>query len=155
MKLNPSGNSLTNIPCIFVAGELEEEPHGWNLLWVGGGASFVDVTNDMRNGGGYTRNHFLRSADQMIGYSWDTALIPDCRIHNTSNAFFTVRSKREFVDAVRKNSKKDSLCLNLKFGHQLDESDINALLRSCALAYPLLIGREISYNLEQQMVYIR
>lgn len=145
---------LADIPCIFVSGALDQEPHGWNMLWVGGGTSFVDVTNDIRNGGGYDRNHFLRSSAEMKGYSWDTSLIPDCKVYNASNAFFTAHNKREFLDIVRQNANKDSLSISLQFDHHLDDVRINMLVNGCSLIYPPLMTRKISYSIDQQMLYI-
>lgn len=145
---------LAGIPCIFVSGYLEKEPHGWNMLWLGGGTSFVDVTNDIRNGGGYDRNHFLRSSAEMKGYSWDTSLIPECKVHNTSNAFFTVHNQKELLDTIRKNADKDSLSISLQFGRHLNASGINLLINNCSLSCPLLLMRKISYSIDQQMLYI-
>jgi hypothetical protein len=146
---------LANIPCIVVTGQLEQEPHGWNMLWVGGGTSFVDVTNDIRNGGGYDRNHFLRSSAEMKGYQWDRTIIPECRIRNKTNAFFTVHDKRELLDTLRKNEDKESISVSLAFGHPLNGDDIQRMLNGCALLYPKLALRDISYSLDQQMLYIR
>lgn len=146
---------LADIPCIVVSGYLEQEPHGWNMLWVGGGTSFVDVTNDIRNGGGYDRNHFLRSSAEMKGYRWDPTLIPECKVHNKTNAFFTVHNKREFLDTIRQNAGKDSLSISLAFDRPLDDAGINMLISGCSIQYPPLMMRNISYSIEQQMVYIR
>ena len=145
---------LANIPCIFVPGLLEQEPHAWNMLWVGGGTSFVDVTNDIRNGGGYERNYFLRSSAEMKGYSWDTSLIPDCKVYNTGNAFFTARNKKEFLNIIRQNASKDSLNINLQFDHYLDDAGINMLMSSCSLLYPPLMTRKVTYSTDRQIIYI-
>lgn len=145
---------LANIPCIYVSGTLEQEPHGWNMLWVGGGTSFVDVTNDIRNGGGYDRNHFLRSSAEMKGYTWDASIIPACNIRNTSNAFFIVTDKKALLDTIRKHASKSSLCISLQFPQPLDDAQINAVINYCSLMYPPLLLKKISYSIEQQMLYI-
>lgn len=146
---------LANIPCIYVSGKLDKTPHGWNMIWVGGGTSFVDVTNDIRNGGGYDRDHFLRSAAEMKGYTWNTKNIPDCKIRNTSNAFFTVRDKKELVNILRSNTDKPSLSLSLQFSKKLSEGEIEQLAHYSMMMHPPIVNRSISYSVDQQMLYIR
>lgn len=146
---------LAGIPCIYVSGFLEGTPHGWNMLWIGGGTSFVDVTNDIRNGGGYDRNHFLRSSAEMKGYTWNETLIPECNIRNFSNAFFTVRNRKELLGTIRRNADKDSLSISLQFRNTLDSTQIELLVYYCSLLHPALSRRKISYSIEQQMLYIR
>lgn len=145
---------LASIPCIVVSGTLDKEPHGWNMLWIDGGTSFVDVTNDIRYGSGYGRHHFLRSSVEMKGYSWDSTLIPDCKVHNKSNAFFTVHNKQEFLRVLRQNINLDSIAICLQFDNHLDDAAISRLINKYLLFYPALATREIAYSKEQQIIYI-
>lgn len=146
---------LAGIPCIYVSGTLDQTPHGWNMLWIGGGTSFVDVTNDIRKGGGYERDHFLRSTAEMKGYTWDAAMIPACNVRNTSNAFFTAQDKQSLLDIIRRNSDKQSLSISLQFGYPLSDKQIGQLANYCYIMHPPLLVRTISYSVDLQMMYIR
>lgn len=145
---------LADIPCIFVTGTLENEPHGWNMLWLCGGTSFVDVTNDIRNGGGYDRKHFLRNTKEMKGYQWDTSLIPECKVYNAGNAFFTVHNEEELLNVIKQNMTKDSLSISLQFRQPADNAGFQRLINHCFLRYPPLLTKKISYSSTSQFLYI-
>ena len=77
---------LMGISCIYVSGLLNGDHHGWNMVWFNNESSFVDVTNDIRTGNTFGREKFLRSSDQMSGYTWDKELLPECRLRSVNIA---------------------------------------------------------------------
>lgn len=78
---------LMEIPCIYIAGTLDGEPHGWNLIWIGKEPAFVDVTNDTYTDGTVNRKHFLRSSNEMIHYEWERNALPVCRLTNKTHLY--------------------------------------------------------------------
>lgn len=145
---------LAGIPCAYVSGTLNQGPHGWNMLWIAGGTSFVDVTNDLRLNGTYDRSCFLRSADQMYGYTWDDTLIPDCKVHNKSNPYLTVHNRRELIREIRSHLSNDSMNIRLQFGRRLSRLQIDLLVQFCGMVCPALLTRKISYSVDQQLLLI-
>ncbi len=146
---------LADIPCIFVSGDLNGEAHGWNLLWLDGGTSFVDVTNDLNGNGQFSRNHFLRKASEMHGYTWDETLIPTCNVYNASNASLTAHNKQELISILKQHGSLDSLSVKLDFGNRLSNDDINRLIAGCTIRVPSLFGRKISFSPDSQVVYFQ
>lgn len=73
---------LAQIPCAMVSGELAGVGHGWNLIWLGSQAGFVDVTADLEEPGRCSRFHFLRSDEEMPGYLWDRTRVPRATLGN-------------------------------------------------------------------------
>ncbi len=144
---------LAKIPCIFVAGDLDSEPHGWNMLWLCGGTSFVDVTNDLRIGGGYDRKHFLRSEAEMIGYQWDRSILPECKVHNLEN-FFTVHNQEELLAVIKQNINSDNLSIHLQFARHADNAEFQRLITRCLQQYPPLSSKTLSYSSDRQLLYI-
>lgn len=145
---------LAGIPCIFVPGTLHGAGHAWNLLWLDGGASFVDVTNDIAHGGTPQRRNFLRSSSEMYGYTWDEQLIPPCRIRNLSHPIATAHNTGEVLALVKALPEKGSLSICLKFGYPLQHSDFKALFRACLVRNPSLALRNMTYSLEAQRIEI-
>ncbi len=145
---------LAGIPCIYVIGTLNHSPHGWNMLWVDGGTSFVDVTNDMTQSNTLNRKNFLRSSSEMYGYTWDKQLIPECNLRNLSNSFEIAHNTEEVIGLIKKSHKKDSISICLQFSHPLQDLDFKKLLYTCVLRNPALAFRKITYSLDRQMVFI-
>lgn len=145
-----------DIPCITVSGTLNGEPHGWNMVWINNATSFIDVTNDLSSvPGKFGRSCFLRKSSEMAGYTWDTSLIPECRLTNKSNAFLKARSGEELLQITAQSGSSDSLGIHLDFGHFLTQQDIQMLIALCCLNCPVLQTKSLSYSVEGQMIYIQ
>lgn len=143
---------LAGIPCIYVAGELNGNPHGWNMIWIDNNPSFVDVTNDLNDAG---RKNFMRSSKEMIGYSWDNSVIPECRLRNKKNEYFIVHNKRELKKCLRTIRGLECAEIYLDFGRTLDGREIERLIITAGLTNPLLMIHKVSYSVESQMIIIQ
>lgn len=59
---------ISDIPCIYVSGTLDNERHGWNMVWIDNTPFFTDVTNDIGADGKATASIFsqkLRRNDRL------------------------------------------------------------------------------------------
>lgn len=106
---------LVGIRCISVNGKLVEEGHSWNVIWIDGEPSFVDVTSDLRDGTGTCRNNFLRAAYEMPDYEWDAKEVPFCRLRNLSSPFFRVSCEKEMLEAIHNHLDSHSIILFLDY----------------------------------------
>ena len=147
---------LSGIPCAYVNGFFDGERHGWNMVWIDGEPSFVDVTHDLRKGNFMgTRLNFLRSSDEMYNYTWDKSSIPECRLKNKLDISVVAHSKMEFIANVRKMPKTGSISIFLDFGRQLSQQEIESLIREmCTFNSHLLVNKKTGYSLPAQTIYI-
>lgn len=146
---------LFEIPCIYVSGTLNGEPHGWNMIWINNETSFVDVTNDASIHGGFDRKNFLRSSKEMAGYKWDTTLLPECRLTNKSNQYIVAHDKKELISIIGNCSKSDGINVQLDFGYKLQRKDIENLISKLYFFHPVVLTRKISYSVDRQMIFIQ
>lgn len=151
---------LTGIPCIYISGMLNEEPHGWNMVWINNKPAFVDVTNDINVQGGFNRkkilrSSFLRSSKEMPGYSWDNSIIPECHLSNKSDQYMVAHDKQEFRQLLTTIGDSGSLNIHLNFGYKLGERDIERLMKFSNFSNPWLMTYKISYSVDRQMVFIQ
>ena len=146
---------LVDIPCAYVSGYLNNEPHGWNILWINNEASFVDVTNDVSAHGGVDRKNFLRNSKEMVGYKWDEAILPECRLTNKTNQHLVAHNKRELRQVLNACNGWDSANIYLDFGYKLSRSEIEKIVSGLWITNPMLISRKLSYSMERQMIYIQ
>lgn len=147
---------LLDIPCIYVSGTLNGSPHGWNMLWINNETSFVDVTNDINTySGSFGRSNFLRNSKEMSGYSWNTALIPECRLTNKTNSYVTAYSMQELVQIISRMNKTDNIGIHLQFDHLLTDNEMQYLITICTIRCPMLITKSVSFSQERQMIYIQ
>ncbi len=146
---------LAGIPCIYVSGLLNDRPHGWNVVWIGGEPSFVDVTNDVNPFTGSDRKNFLRSSDEMAGYSWDVSAVPECRLKNKSDRYAVAHNKREFREILKTAEKYESINVCLDFGYKLSAEELRNLAASSRKLASWLMNRKIAYAAERQMVFIQ
>lgn len=146
---------FVDIPCAYVSGTLNNEPHGWNMIWINGEASFVDVTNDVSAHGGFDRKNFLRSSKEMVGYKWDQNLLPECRLANKSNQHLVAHNRRELRHLLNECNSWDSANIYLDFGYQLSKVEMEKIVSSLWLSNPLIITRKLSYSDERQMLFIQ
>lgn len=146
---------LTGIPCIYVSGLLNGEPHGWNMIWINNEPAFVDVTNDINANGGFDRKNFLRSSKEMPGYSWDDSMIPECRLSNKSNQYKVVHNKQEFKQLITIIEESGGANIYLDFGYKLSGRDIERLITFSNYSNPRLMTYKISYSVDRQMVFIQ
>ena len=146
----------SDIPCIYVSGTLNGTPHGWNMIWINNETSFVDVTNDSSSfPGKFGRNNFLRNSNEMTGYTWDTGIIPECRLTNKTDSYATAYSKEDVIAIASKLKDCDGVGIHLEFNHLLSEREINLLITQCTLRCPILLTKKISFSKERQMIFIQ
>lgn len=144
-----------DVPCIYVNGTLNGMLHGWNMLWINNETSFVDVTNDITlSSGTFDRVNFLRSSKEMAGYSWDTTMIPECRLANKSNSYSTAYSKNDIIKIVSKMNQSESVGIHLEFDHLLNQTEIQLLITTCTFKCPILFSKKILFSVDNQMLYI-
>lgn len=144
-----------DIPCIYINGTLNGMPHGWNMLWINNETSFVDVTNDITlSSGNFGRGNFLRSSKEMAGYSWDTTMIPECRLTNKSNSYSIAYSKNDIIKIVSKMNRSESISIHLEFDHLLSQTEIQLLITTCTFLCPILLLKKVSFSVDNQMLYI-
>ncbi len=147
---------MAGIPCIYLSGTLNGEPHGWNMIWAAGGTSFVDVTNDLKNGNSEsTRRNFMRSSNEMHGYTWDGNIIPECNIRNKSDISVTVHDKKEIISHIRNIPKNGSISLFLDFGYKLSQNDMKKIINEIIFSQISFFNKEVSYSVEMQTIYIK
>lgn len=146
---------LIGIPCIYISGELNGEPHGWNMVWINNESAFVDLTNDINAYGGFDRKNFLRSSKEMHGYSWDVSMIPECRLSNKSNQYKVAHNTQEFKQLLNKIGESDGVNIHLEFGYKLSGRDIERLITFYNFSNPRLMTYKISYSVDRQMVFIQ
>ena len=69
-----------DIPCQVVQGTQAGEPHFWNVVSLGEFWRHLDLTG----WGQQNQSLFTDEAFQTAGYTWDTALVPQCRTFDTT-----------------------------------------------------------------------
>ncbi len=140
---------LAGQPCMVVIGQLNDELHAWNLVWISGEPSFIDVTNDLKKGmfAKETRLHFLRSSAQMQGYTWDKSIIPECRLHNQSDVVREVYSPEEMMKAAKICCFAKSLVLHLHLTPPPKQKEILRYIHQIKLHVPLLMTKKAAYCL--------
>lgn len=144
-----------DIPCTCIRGTLNGNPHSWNMVWINNEASFVDVTNDIHpEPGEFGRSNFLRKSTEMAGYTWETSLIPECRLTNKSNAYATAHSRHELVKTVLQMDSRESIGIYLDFGHPLTQAEVQMLITICQFRCPSLFTKSMSFSPERQILYI-
>ena len=146
---------LAGIPCIYIVGTLNEQAHGWNMVWINNESAFVDVTNDITTPGEFGRRNFLRSSKEMPGYSWDDSMIPECRLRNKSNEYKVAHTRQELEQILTMVGKSDSVTIHLEFGYKLSKKDIQQLIISLNFFYPQLTAYKISYSVDIQMIFVK
>lgn len=149
---------LADIPCITVTGELEGGLHAWNIIWINGEPSHVDITDGVSGKGlGNTRKSFLRNDEDMkiLGYSWDTSEVPKTRIHNLSNPLIKASSKSEVAKIVRTLKKGDAVTIVLDYPMKRNAASINKLIQETVYKSLLPINlKSISYSDNYKFLFI-
>ena len=149
---------LADIPCIMVTGTLDGGNHAWNMIWIDGEPSHVDVTDGVSGKGmGIARKCFLRNDEDMkiLGYSWDEPVIPKTRIHNLSNPLVRVSSKAELKDTVRKMKAGDAITVVVNIPNQRNQKAINRLVAEAVYAsdFPQSL-KSVSYSANYKFLFI-
>ena len=116
--------------------------HAWNIVWIQGQASFIDVTNDIGNK--ELHINFLRKDDEMIGYSRNEKILPACKLFDKGRNSITVQCQEELSKVIQ-NKKHNEI--HLKWDCYLDLKEIEILIRKCYrfIPYTIDIERKIIY----------
>ncbi len=142
--------------CMVVTGKLQNELHAWNLVWLEKGPSFIDVTNDLKNGQKKgTRIHFLRSTEQMIGYTWDKSIVPDCKLHNQTDVCRQAHSYEELIRIAKECQTAPSLSIYLCLPLPLTRAEIQEWINQIVLRVPSLMKKSIGFSVEAQQLVFR
>lgn len=64
-----------NVNCTIVHGSKDGEDYDWNILELDSGVWHIDMLSDEQSG---LRGPWLRTDEEMEGYSWDTQAYPAC-----------------------------------------------------------------------------
>ena len=91
----------------------------------------------------------------MTGYTWDTGIIPECRLTNKTDSYATAYSKEDVIAIASKLKDCDGVGIHLEFNHLLSEREINLLITQCTLRCPILLTKKISFSKERQMIFIQ
>lgn len=144
---------LAEIPCIYVSGLLDGGRHGWNMIWLGGKATFVDVTSDICMKTDPARYHFARKDEEMPCYEWDRNVIPAAVLRNLNYPICTAAVPGDLPGLVRKLEPGKNLGIHLAYLGQNDQAGLES---ACKRIMQLLRWkkRELRCSLTTRTVYV-